>query len=127
MNNKDFLKNLKVGDFVFIKSSGLGASMRCVKVEKITPKRGDIIAGGLTFGSDGYTKSSFSYTSLIEYNEENKKEYKILKLKTKTREVLETFLIKLKNNNLSERKMEDIVSLLSEEESNSQEMDSVLK
>ena len=112
MSDRNFLKNLKAGDFVFIKRAGLGEGMSCVKIEKITPKRGDIIAGGVTFRSDGYSKGScFNYSYLVEYNQENINQFKNLKLKKEVLEILNHLKSRLENGLLSIDEMQKISDL----------------
>lgn len=54
--NTEFIKNLKVGDKVIIVTSRYGEkTMEVGYVDKITPKRGDIVVGIKRFDESGYS------------------------------------------------------------------------
>lgn len=78
--NNDWLENLKPGDKVIIVSNGFSRRMDLAVVDKITPKRRDIIVGNTVFDSRGYEKrSGYNRSSLIQPNEQHMAELKTFK------------------------------------------------
>lgn len=70
MNNyardAEFIKNLKVGDKVIIVTSRYGEkTMEVGYVDKITPKRGDIVVGTKRFDKSGYSTGDSWFISYI--------------------------------------------------------------
>lgn len=107
--NSDFLKNIKVGDKVFLEidSRFAAKNISICEVKKITPTRKDIVLNnGYKFDKDGGFKNNDWYCSvrLLEYTEENMKLYKEFHLKEKLMYTLRNDFDKVKKMSLEECK-----------------------
>jgi len=70
MNEKEWIKNLKVGDEVIVVSRGCGGTERISKIDRITPK-GFLSIGGDLFKLNGNLRGQ-SWKWLREPTKENK-------------------------------------------------------
>lgn len=68
---KEWIDNIKIGDKVIVKISFYGViyEYRVCKIDKISPKRGDITVNGDTFYKEGTSRNRSG--ELIEYTPKN--------------------------------------------------------
>lgn len=91
MENKDWIKNLKVGDKVFVREySWAYSSWSKAKVEKITPKGFIRVKGVLYKPEDGFSRGEGS--RICDYNDEtNKKQFRKFQEENFTKRIISEF------------------------------------